>query len=689
MPERGLVRILGRLLPREVRDEIFAPSIADARIDALHKRTGTTAVARAAARVYEAIVAVGIFCQCCRYLPSTFFERRAAQHLAPPRPRNWIPAMFYTVRHALRLLVRERGFTATAVLTLALGLGFNLAIFAVIEAVMLRPLPYADAEELVVLNHRDTRTGITKAFIAIGDYIDLRARQSAFESLTSFGDGQATITGDGEPFRAAVLQAGPGLLEMLGVSAVHGRSLHADDSKPGAAPVMMISQELWETRFGSQQTVIGRTLKMGPLNRQIVGVAPRGFRFPAGTATEIIIPATLPAAAPANRKAGWVFAVARLKPGVSVDEGTAHLAALSRSFETEFPDANAGSLYYAVPLREQLLGDSRQPLLLLLVAVAVVLVIACANVGNLLLARGLSRRQEMSVRMALGAGRPRLMLQLVVESLVLCIAAGAAGLVVAYWGVPALLTLVPGQLRMPGLADVQLNARVIGYGLLVCIGAALAFAVLSAVTIRREQGAGALTSQTRVAGSLGTRRLTSALIVAEVALSVILLLGAGLILRSFAALLTVDPGFRLEHVAVIDMSLPADRYAPVAARQAFYDRAFERLRGIPGVEDAGAAAVTPLTGNNWTVRSRPARVRRMWAGRSPPAATSAPWGFPCSPAASSTDAMPPRLRRTSSSSAGPSRCSISRVNRRWASESGPATGRRRSLASSAISGGRG
>ena len=203
--------------------------------------------------------------------------------------------------------------------------------------------------------------------------------------------------------------------------------------------------------------------------------------------------------------------------------------------------------------------------------------------------------------MALGAGRLRLMLQLVVESLVLCLAAGAAGLVVAYWGVPALLTLVPGQLRIPGLADVQLNARVIGYGLLVCLGTALAFAVLSAVTIRREQESGALTSQTRIAGSLGTRRLTSGLIVAEVALSVILLLGAGLILRSCAALLSVDPGFRLEHVAVIDMSLPADRYTPVAARQAFYDRAFERLRGIPGVEDAGAAAVTPLTGNNWTV----------------------------------------------------------------------------------------
>jgi putative ABC transport system permease protein len=601
MPERGLARLLGRLLPPEIREDIFRPSVADARIGAAHARTAAARATRAAARLREAAATVAIFLQCCRYVPSTYFERRARRQLAPARPRNWIPTMFYTVRHALRLLVRERGFTATAVLTLTLGLGFNLAIFAVIEAVMLRPLPYADAEALVVLNHRDTRTGITKAFIAMGDYVDLRARQSVFESLTSFGDGQATITGDREPFRAAVLQAGPGLLEMLRVSAVHGRSLTPEDSKPGAAPVMMISQELWETRFGSQPSVIGRSLKIGTLNRQIVGVAPRGFRFPAGTATEIIIPATLLPAAPANRKSGWVFAVARLKPGVSLEEGTAHLAALSRSFEAEYPEANAGSLYYAVALREQLLGETRRPLLLLLVAVAVVLVIACANVGNLLLARGLSRRQEMSVRMALGAGRWRLILQLMTESLVLCLAAGAAGLVVAYWGVPALLTLVPGQLRMPGLADVELNARVLGYGLLICTVSALVFAALSAVTIRREQASAALTSQTRVAGSAGTRRLTSALIVAEVALSVVLLLGAGLILRSFAALLAVDPGFRLEHVALIDLSLPAERYQPVPARQAFYDRAFERLRAIPGVDDVGAAVVTPLTGNNWTV----------------------------------------------------------------------------------------
>ena len=596
-----LVRTLGRLLPATVREDIFAPSVADARIDMLHRRAGAARAERLRLRLVERLTIIGIFVQCGRLVPSAALERRAARSHWERRRKDWIPLMLYTFRHALRLLVRERGFTATAVLTLALGLGFNLAIFAVIEAVMLRPLPYAEAEQLVILNHRDTRTGITKAFIAMGDYIDLRARQTAFEDLTSYGDGNATITAGGEPFRASVLQAGPGLLEMLRVTPILGRSLQPADSKPGAPRVTMISQQLWETHFGSDPSVIGRTLRVGTADRQVIGVTPRGFRFPAGTASEIIIPATLLAAAPANRKAGWVFAVARLKPGTTIEQGTAHLAALSQSFESEFPESNAGSLYYAVTLRDQLLGDTKRPLLLLLIAVAVVLVIACANVGNLLLARGLSRRQEMSVRVALGAGRLRLVMQLVAESLVLCLLAGAAGLVVAYWGVPALLTLVPASLAIPGLADVGLNVRVVGYGLLVCVATALAFALLSGVTIGQERGNGTLTSQTRVAGNAATRRLTSALIVAEVALSVVLLIGAGLILRSFAALLAVDPGFRLGEVAVVDMSLPAERYQPVAARQAFFDRAFEALRAVPGVQEVGAAAVTPLTGNNWTV----------------------------------------------------------------------------------------
>jgi putative ABC transport system permease protein len=523
----------------------------------------------------------------------------------------------YTIRHALRLLARDRAFTATAVLTLALGIGANVAIFAVAEAVLLRPLPYRDADDLLVLRHRDERTGVTKEFIAVGDYIDLRAKQTVFESLASYGGGFGTITGHGDPYRASILQAGPGLLQVLRLEPAAGRLLDADDSRPGAAPVAMISHDLWEKLFAGDRNAIGRALNLGPVQRQVVGVAPKGFRFPAGASTDVIVPATLPPSPPANRKSGWVFALARLQPGVSLDDAASHLAVLSHGMEAEFPESNEGSLYYPVGLRDHLLGDTKQPLLLLLASVAVVLLIACANVGNLLLARALGRRQEMAVRVALGAGRARLAGQLLTESLALALTAGAAGLLLASWTLPALVALVPSQVAIPGLAEVGINGNVLAFTLGICVASALAFALLSAFTIRRESGASALVAYTRVAGSRAARRTTSAFIVLEVALSVVLLIGAGLILRTFAALLSVDPGFQIERVALVDIALPADRFQAAAARQGFYRRAFTELAELRGVVTVGAAAVVPLTGNNWTVPFERADHRAA-AGARPP-----------------------------------------------------------------------
>lgn len=473
--------------------------------------------------------------------------------------------LLYTVRHALRMLARDRAFTATAVLTLALGVGANVAIFTVIEAVMLRPLPYADADRLVVLNHRDLRTGITKEFVAIGDYVELRGRQQVFDSMGSFGGGFSTITGPGEPARISILYAGTGLLEALQIQAAAGRALTPQDSRPGAAPVAMISDHTWEQVFARAPKVIGRSIQIGTVQRQIVGIAPAGFRFPAGAGTDVIVPTPLPPSAPANRKAGWVFALGRLKPGITREAADAHLAALSSEMERQHPESNQGSLYYGNSLRDQLLGDTRRPLLLMLGAVAVVLLIACANVGNLLLARALTRRQEMAVRAALGAGRARLTGQLLAESLTLALTAGSAGLVVAHWGIPALLSIVPASVSVPGLALAGVNQTVLWYALGISIVAALGFTALSSLTIRRERGASALAGGPRVAGSAGVRRATSALIVIEVALSAVLLVAAGLILRSFSALISVDPGFQVSNVAVVSISLPAQRYEAVGA----------------------------------------------------------------------------------------------------------------------------
>jgi predicted permease len=505
------------------------------------------------------------------------------------------------LRHAFRLLIHDRSFTSTAVLTLALGVGANVAVFSVIEAVLLRPLPYAAADDLALLQHRDLRTGITKGFVAIGDFVDLAARQTAFEQLAAFGGVNATIVSTQEPLHVTGLLAGPGLLETLRVAPVLGRTFTAADSREKAAPVMLLGHELWQTAFGSDAAIVGRRIRVGDVDREVVGVAPPGFRFPPGAKTDVIVPATLPAAAPANRKSAWLFAAGRLKPGATIADASANLRAISQQMEREQPQSNQGSHYEPVPLRQALVGETRRPLQLLMGAVGVVLLLACVNVGNLLLVRAFGRRQEMAVRMALGAGRGRLFVHMAAEGTLLAAIAAAGGLVVAQWGIPALVALVPSSVDVPGLATAGINARVLLYTLTISLGAAFFFSTVPALTMRRESGMGALVGLARAGMSSGARRATSALVIIEVALAVVLVFGAGLVLRSFARLLSVDPGFTIDRVLTADIVIPEDRYQDPAARRALYDRLFQSVRAIDGVEHAGAAVVTPLTGNNWTV----------------------------------------------------------------------------------------
>ena len=507
----------------------------------------------------------------------------------------------YSVRHAVRGLIRERGFTAAAVLTLALGVGASSAVFAVVEAVLLRPLPYADAGSIAVLNHRDQRTGITKEFIAIGDYVDLVQRQSAFTAIGAYGGRSATVYNLGEPFRASALLATSGVFDALGIQPSLGRALQPGDSRPGAAKVAVLGHALWERRFGSDPAIVGRGLRLGSDDYQIVGVGPKGFHFPPDAPTELILPMSMPLQAPAQRKAGWTFVVARLRPGTDVEAASSNLAALSRQFEAQFPQDNQGTQYFAQPLRDSLVGSSKSALVLLLAAVGVVLLIACANVANLLLARSLSRRREIAVRLALGAGRRQLAVHVLAESLVLAVVGGLVGVVAARWGVRALVALVPRSVTVPGLADVGINSTVLVFTLGVSVAVALVCGLVSAMTVRGESGSGALVAPTRVTMGPSARRAASALVVFEVALAIVLLVGAGLILRSFTRLANVDPGFHADHVMTLGVGVPADRYREEPARQAFYARAFAAVRGVPGVRDVGTAAVTPLTGNNWTV----------------------------------------------------------------------------------------
>ena len=315
----------------------------------------------------------------------------------------------------------------------------------------------------------------------------------------------------------------------------------------------------------------------------------------------MIVPLTVPLEAPAERKSGWAFAVARLKAKTSFQQANSELAAISRRLEQEYPRNNQASEYFALPLRDAMVGNAKPALVMILGAVGLVLMIACVNVANLLLARSLARRREMAVRVALGAGRIRLAAQLSTESLALACIAGICGILVASWGSPALVALVPKAAYVPGITDVRMDAGVLAFTLGICLATALGFGLVSALTVRTETTPGALVGATRVTMGAAARRTASVLVIAEVALAIVLLIGAGLMLRSFSRLLAVDPGFQAGHVMTMNIELPANRYSSIGARRAFFDRAFAAFKNLSGVQNSGAAVVVPLTGNNWTV----------------------------------------------------------------------------------------
>jgi putative ABC transport system permease protein len=509
--------------------------------------------------------------------------------------------VLYDLRHAFRRLTREPGFTVAVVLTLALGVGANVAVFTVVEAVLLRPLPYPAADRVVVLRHRDTRTGRTKSYLGLGDYLDITQQQTSFSFIGAYGTEPGTVYQEGEAYRVSALAATSGALRALGVEPVLGRSLEPEDGRPGAPPVMLLGYDLWQRRYGGDSAIIGRTVRVDDKARTVVGIAPPGFRFPPSYATDVVTSLELPVQTPGQRQSGWIPAIARLAEGKTVAGATAELATLSGRFREAYPETNAAAWYYAEPLRDWLVGSTGNALLLLLAAVTVVLLIACVNVANLLLARSFGRKREMAVRIALGAGRGRLSSQLLAESLVLALCASVVGLAFARWSAGALVALVPGSARVPGLGDIHLDLPVLGFALLVTLLTALGFGGLSALTVGFETSAADLVGAGRTSLSRLARRAMAGLAVAEIAFAITLLVGAGLILRTFAALLAVDPGFRSDHVMTLEISLPSDRYAGAPAQDAFYRAATRELGALPGVEQVGAGVVVPLTGNNWTV----------------------------------------------------------------------------------------
>jgi len=502
------------------------------------------------------------------------------------------------IRFALRMLAKNPGFTAVAVLTLALGVGANTAIFSVVHGVLLRALPYKDPGALVKVWGKLERSGIPRNWISDPEWWDLNDSNRTFSALAAYApaDGANLTSASGEPIRVAARGATSSLFPLLGVTATQGRILLPEDDQPGHQHVVLLSEAAWRTLFGSDAGLMGKQIRMDAESYTVVGVLPAGFDF--GGRVDVWMPLALDRAHPDDRGNHNYEVLARLKPGVTLAQASeeihAFAAGLDRAYPADYGDQGFGM--YLVPLQQEVVGSVRPALVLLFAAVGLVLLVACGNVANLLLARASAREKEMAVRAALGANRLRIVRQLLSESVLLALAGGGLGLLLAYGAVDAIRLLAAQAL--PRVAEVQVDPVVLGFTFAVSVFTGLLFGLAPALDSSGRTAPGNLKEGTR-GSSAGVRQqgLRNTVVVCEVALSLMLLVGAGLLVRSFDRLLGVSPGFQASHVLTMELSLPETKYKTPAEIVPFYRQFLERVRALPGVEAAGAVHNLPLSGS--------------------------------------------------------------------------------------------
>ena len=506
------------------------------------------------------------------------------------------------VRYAARGLRRSPVLAATATLTIALGVGANAAIFSAVDAVLFRPLPFPAPERLVKVWEENPEKGWYKQVAAPANVLDWREQVAAFQDVAAHGSPfRTTLTGAGAPRVIGAAQVTGSFFAVLGVRPLHGRGFVEAETWATGTPIAVISERLWRDHYGADPSLVGRTIALNGRPRQVVGIMPAGFAYPSED-TDLWIPS---AWKPEDRgevyfrRAHFLHVVARLKPGVPVDAANAQLQAVVRRLQGQYPETNRVMGAGITPLQEFLVGDTRRPLLLLLGAVAVLLLIACANVANLLLVRAAGRERETALRVALGAGRERLVRQALTESLVLSALGGAAGLALAWWGTAALRALLPGD--MLHVSRFGVDWRVLGYVLGVTTASGLLFGVAPALWASRRNAADALRAGARASGEgQRMRRWSEALVVGEVALAVVLVVGAGLLVRSFDRLRGVEPGFDAAGVTTFSVGLPGARYDSDEKAAVFFDDLYRRLRALPGVVDVAGTSALPLQSTGYT-----------------------------------------------------------------------------------------
>jgi putative ABC transport system permease protein len=506
------------------------------------------------------------------------------------------------VRYAIRQLTRTPGFALVAILTLALGIGASSAIFSVVNGVLLRPLPYPEPDALVRVFEIVPQYG--RFSVAPASFLDWRQQNTVFERIATYNSTSATFTDTSGPERITGATVSWDLFDLLKVQPLLGRSFKADEDAPGKDSVIVLSHGMWQRRFGGDPNILGRSVTLSGTPVTIIGVMPASFLFPRDA--EFWRPIALNPAK-ASRGGHFLAVIARTKPGISIKQAEAEMKTIAERLAIQYPDASANESAEVVALREQVVSGIRPALLTLLAAVGVLILIACANVANLLLVRASVREKEIAIRAALGAARRRLVLQMLAESLVLSLAGGGLGLLLAYLSIPFIQTLSAGSI--PRVDDIFLDANVLGFAFAVSVTTGILFGLAPAWRASRAGLAGVLKEGGRSSSVSGGRWVRSGLLVAEVALSIVLLVGAALLLRSFAKLIDVNPGFQPERVLAFRVSLPATTYPEEHNRVQFFDRLLEHLDALPEVTAAGMVQTLPMRGGyvlSFAVQGRPA-----------------------------------------------------------------------------------
>ncbi|MEK6281453.1 MAG: ABC transporter permease [Acidobacteriota bacterium] len=502
------------------------------------------------------------------------------------------------LRYSTRMLLKHPAYSLLAVVTLALGIGANAAIFSIVNDVLLRSLPYEEPDRIVTLWENNAKEGIARDDVSPANFLDWRERQQVFSDIAFANPNSMDYVSSGEPEVIRADAVSKGFFQVFGAGALYGRTFLPEEHEAGKNQVVVLSHGVWQRRFGGDRNLIGRTLTLDGQPTTVVGVMPPDFRLYLFDREEMWAPQVPNDAMKQQRKATYLKVIARLKPGVTLAQAQAELNNIASQLAQENPNTNQGIGITAVTLPEHLKGKWRQPLLILFAAVGLVLLIACANVANLALARGSAREREFAIRAAVGAGRSRIMRQLLIESLLLALLGCVGGLLLAVWGVNLIVAFNPGDI--PRIEQVSLNGLTLAFVSIVSLLTTLFFGLAPALQLSKPDLQSALKDTGQTATANPTRhRLRNSLVVAQIALAVVLLAGAVLLLRSFVGLLKVDPGFAAEKVVAIQAFI-WDRYNKAESRELYVKETLEKIETLPGVEAAGVTTAIPLLESSQT-----------------------------------------------------------------------------------------